>query len=87
MRSPEVIDSAASVRRPELAKLAETSVRNRPVFNMSHPVPTEKPANSENPRVFFDVDIGGERGQPIFIFILFNSFFLRSSFTIVVSIC
>ncbi|XP_034083494.1 peptidyl-prolyl cis-trans isomerase D [Gymnodraco acuticeps] len=28
---------------------------------MSHPVPSEKPANSENPRVFFDVDIGGER--------------------------
>ncbi|KAF3838755.1 hypothetical protein F7725_010523 [Dissostichus mawsoni] len=61
MRSPEVIDSVASVRRPELAKLAETSVRNRPVFKMSHPVPSEKPANSENPRVFFDVDIGGER--------------------------
>ncbi|KAI9521448.1 hypothetical protein NQZ68_007764 [Dissostichus eleginoides] len=61
MRSPEVIDSVASVRRPELAKLAETSVRNRPVFKMSHQVPSEKPANSENPRVFFDVDIGGER--------------------------
>nr|XP_057920276.1 peptidyl-prolyl cis-trans isomerase D [Doryrhamphus excisus] len=26
---------------------------------MSHPVPTDKPSNSENPRVFFDVDIDG----------------------------
>lgn len=30
---------------------------------MSHPTPTEKPTNPENPRVFLDVDIGGERGQ------------------------
>lgn len=30
---------------------------------MSHPTPSEKPTNPENPRVFLDVDIGGERGQ------------------------
>lgn len=30
---------------------------------MSHPTPTDRPSNPENPRVFFDVDIGGERGQ------------------------
>uniref|UniRef100_A0A8I6AK73 Peptidyl-prolyl cis-trans isomerase n=1 Tax=Rattus norvegicus TaxID=10116 RepID=A0A8I6AK73_RAT len=28
---------------------------------MSHPSPAAKPSNSKNPRVFFDVDIGGER--------------------------
>uniref|UniRef100_A0A665V9X7 Peptidyl-prolyl cis-trans isomerase D n=1 Tax=Echeneis naucrates TaxID=173247 RepID=A0A665V9X7_ECHNA len=27
---------------------------------MSHPTPSDKPSNPENPRVFFDVDIGGE---------------------------
>lgn len=32
---------------------------------MSHPTPIEKPANPENPRVFFDVDIGGERAGRI----------------------
>uniref|UniRef100_H3D679 Peptidyl-prolyl cis-trans isomerase D n=1 Tax=Tetraodon nigroviridis TaxID=99883 RepID=H3D679_TETNG len=32
---------------------------------MSHPTPSEKPTNSENPRVFFDVDIGGERAGRI----------------------
>lgn len=30
---------------------------------MSHPTKAEKPTNPENPRVFVDVDIGGERGQ------------------------
>ncbi|CAL8330179.1 peptidyl-prolyl cis-trans isomerase D isoform X1 [Gadus morhua] len=28
---------------------------------MSHAIPSNKPSNHENPRVFFDVDIGGER--------------------------
>uniref|UniRef100_A0A3Q2PVB3 Peptidyl-prolyl cis-trans isomerase D n=1 Tax=Fundulus heteroclitus TaxID=8078 RepID=A0A3Q2PVB3_FUNHE len=28
---------------------------------MSHPAPSEKPSKPENPRVFFDVDIDGER--------------------------
>ncbi|XP_073343414.1 peptidyl-prolyl cis-trans isomerase D [Pagrus major] len=32
---------------------------------MSHPTPADKPANPENPRVFFDVDIGGERAGRI----------------------
>ncbi|XP_057706703.1 peptidyl-prolyl cis-trans isomerase D [Corythoichthys intestinalis] len=32
---------------------------------MSHPAPTNKPSNSENPRVFFDVDIGGARAGRI----------------------
>ncbi|KAK5864466.1 hypothetical protein PBY51_015705 [Eleginops maclovinus] len=32
---------------------------------MSHPVPSDKPANPENPRVFFDVDIDGERAGRI----------------------
>ncbi|KAA8588632.1 hypothetical protein FQN60_009977, partial [Etheostoma spectabile] len=32
---------------------------------MSHPVPSDKPSNPENPRVFFDVDIGGERAGRI----------------------
>lgn len=30
---------------------------------MSHPTPSDKPSKPENPRVFLDVDIGGERGQ------------------------
>lgn len=30
---------------------------------MSHPSPQVKPSNPSNPRVFFDVDIGGERGE------------------------
>ena len=30
---------------------------------MSHETPSNKPSNSANPRVFFDVDVGGERGQ------------------------
>ena len=30
---------------------------------MSHPSPQAKPSNPSNPRVFFDVDIGGERGE------------------------
>ncbi|TNM98914.1 hypothetical protein fugu_013478 [Takifugu bimaculatus] len=32
---------------------------------MSHPTPSEKPTNPENPRVFLDVDIGGERAGRI----------------------
>ncbi|CAG5988921.1 unnamed protein product [Menidia menidia] len=32
---------------------------------MSHPTPAEKPSNPENPRVFFDVDVGGERAGRI----------------------
>uniref|UniRef100_A0A3Q1HP54 Peptidyl-prolyl cis-trans isomerase D n=1 Tax=Anabas testudineus TaxID=64144 RepID=A0A3Q1HP54_ANATE len=32
---------------------------------MSNPTPSQKPSNSENPRVFFDVDIGGERAGRI----------------------
>ncbi|XP_058506486.1 peptidyl-prolyl cis-trans isomerase D [Solea solea] len=32
---------------------------------MSHPIPTDKPTNPENPRVFFDVDIGEERAGRI----------------------
>ncbi|XP_061541444.1 peptidyl-prolyl cis-trans isomerase D [Phycodurus eques] len=32
---------------------------------MSHPVPTNKPSNSENPRVFLDVDIGSARAGRI----------------------
>uniref|UniRef100_A0A3Q3W951 Peptidyl-prolyl cis-trans isomerase D n=1 Tax=Mola mola TaxID=94237 RepID=A0A3Q3W951_MOLML len=28
---------------------------------MSHPTPSDKPSNPENPRVFFDVDIDGDR--------------------------
>ncbi|XP_051915928.1 peptidyl-prolyl cis-trans isomerase D [Hippocampus zosterae] len=32
---------------------------------MSHPVPTSKPSNPQNPRVFFDVDIGGTRAGRI----------------------
>ncbi|XP_029297051.1 peptidyl-prolyl cis-trans isomerase D [Cottoperca gobio] len=37
---------------------------------MSHPIPTDKPTNPENPRVFFDVDIGEERAGRI-VFELF----------------
>lgn len=33
---------------------------------MSHPTPSAKPSNAENPRVFFDVDVDGERGQDTF---------------------
>ncbi|XP_030624635.1 peptidyl-prolyl cis-trans isomerase D [Chanos chanos] len=34
---------------------------------MSNPTPVNKPGNPENPRVFFDVDIGGERvGRIVF---------------------
>lgn len=29
---------------------------------MSHASPLSKPSNPNNPRVFFDVDVGGERG-------------------------
>ncbi|CAL8261611.1 unnamed protein product [Lota lota] len=32
---------------------------------MSHAIPSNKPSNHENPRVFFDVDIGGERAGRI----------------------
>ncbi|XP_068449417.1 peptidyl-prolyl cis-trans isomerase D [Clinocottus analis] len=32
---------------------------------MSHPIPSDKPSNIENPRVFFDVDIGGEKAGRI----------------------
>ncbi|XP_043982519.1 peptidyl-prolyl cis-trans isomerase D isoform X2 [Gambusia affinis] len=32
---------------------------------MSHAVPSEKPSNPENPRVFFDVDIDGEKAGRI----------------------
>lgn len=60
--------------RPGLARLAETSVLNLLVRKMSHPTPSDKPANPENPRVFFDVDVGGQRGQNILI--------LKSSYSI-----
>ncbi|KAM8848595.1 peptidyl-prolyl cis-trans isomerase D [Synchiropus picturatus] len=32
---------------------------------MSHPAPSEKPSNLQNPRVFFDVDVGGTRAGRI----------------------
>lgn len=32
---------------------------------MSHPAPSNKPSNPANPRVFFDVDIGGEKAGRI----------------------
>ncbi|XP_034398919.1 peptidyl-prolyl cis-trans isomerase D [Cyclopterus lumpus] len=32
---------------------------------MSHPIPSDKPSNPENPRVFFDVDVGGEKAGRI----------------------
>ena len=35
----------------------------RPQATVSHPSPQAKPSNPSNPRVFFDVDIGGERGE------------------------
>lgn len=35
---------------------------------MSNPTPDAKPGNADNPRVFFDVDIDGERGQNILFF-------------------
>ncbi len=35
---------------------------------MSNPTPVAKPGNTDNPRVFFDVDIGGERGQDLLFF-------------------
>uniref|UniRef100_A0A3B3XAQ9 Peptidyl-prolyl cis-trans isomerase D n=1 Tax=Poecilia mexicana TaxID=48701 RepID=A0A3B3XAQ9_9TELE len=34
-------------------------------LKMSHAVPSEKPSNPENPRVFFDVDIDGEKAGRI----------------------
>ncbi|XP_068596142.1 peptidyl-prolyl cis-trans isomerase D [Brachionichthys hirsutus] len=37
---------------------------------MSHPIPSEKPSNPGNPRVFFDVDIGDKRAGRI-VFELF----------------
>lgn len=37
---------------------------------MSHPVPSDKPSNQENPRVYFDVDVGGEKAGRI-VFELF----------------
>lgn len=48
---------------------------------MSHPTPSEKPSNPENPRVFLDVDIGGERGQDMFI-LMFANCFLTVSFNV-----
>lgn len=36
---------------------------------MSNPTPDAKPGNADNPRVFFDVDIDGERGQNILFFV------------------
>lgn len=35
---------------------------------MSNPTPVAKPGSADNPRVFFDVDIGGERGQDVLFF-------------------
>lgn len=32
---------------------------------MSNPAPVSKPGNAENPRAFFDVEIGGEKGEEI----------------------
>lgn len=34
---------------------------------MSNPTPVSKPGNTENPRAFFDVEIGGEKGEEIFL--------------------
>lgn len=48
---------------------------------MSHPTPSEKPSNPENPRVFFDVDIGGERGQDDVFHFSVNEQFSRASLT------
>lgn len=42
---------------------------------MSHPTPSEKPTNPENPRVFLDVDIGGERGLLVFKKCIISSHF------------
>lgn len=37
-------------------------MRQRGQPDMSHPSPSARPGNPRNPRAFFDVDIGGERG-------------------------
>lgn len=49
---------------------------------MSHPAPSEKPSNPDNPRVFFDVDIGGERGQDYIFNFNVSGQFLRASLTL-----
>ena len=48
---------------------------------MSHPTSSDKPSNPANPRVFFDVDIGGERGQDNLILMSANGF-LKASLTV-----
>lgn len=30
---------------------------------MSNPAPNNRPSNPDNPRVFFDVEVGGEQGE------------------------
>lgn len=32
---------------------------------MSNPTPESKAGTAENPRVFFDVEVGGEKGEEI----------------------
>lgn len=60
---------ASPVHRLGLSRLAETSALHLYALKMSHPTPTEKPSNPANPRVFFDVDIGGERGKGFICFL------------------
>lgn len=32
---------------------------------MSNPTPVSKPGSAENPKVFFDVEVGGEKGKDV----------------------
>uniref|UniRef100_A0A8C1WUW8 Peptidyl-prolyl cis-trans isomerase D n=1 Tax=Cyprinus carpio TaxID=7962 RepID=A0A8C1WUW8_CYPCA len=50
---------------------SDSSIQTRSIslikIKMSNPTPVAKPGNADNPRVFFDVDIGGERvGRIVF---------------------
>lgn len=48
---------------PPVAHVLPASCSPAPAVKMAHPSPAAKPSNPKNPRVFFDVDIGGERGE------------------------
>lgn len=48
---------------PPVAHVLPASCSPVPAVKMAHPSPAAKPSNPKNPRVFFDVDIGGERGE------------------------
>lgn len=61
---------AALSKNIPVTRVWQRSSSHELLKKMTNPAPAAKPGNPDNPRVFFDVDIGGERGWDLLIFLI-----------------